>query len=69
MTVTASKYPLKKNDLYETEAWAVFAVIKALKDLELWRDGTIWEPAAGTHAMVSPFYRSGAKTGFCRKLF
>jgi hypothetical protein len=62
MTVTASKYPLKKNDLYETEAWAVFAVIKALKDLELWRDGTIWEPAAGTHAMVSPFYRSGAKT-------
>lgn len=60
MTVTASRYPLKKNDLYETEEWAVYVVIGALKSLGLWRDGAIWEPAAGNHAMVTPFYFSGA---------
>lgn len=60
MTVTASRYPLKKNDLYETEAWAVYVVIRALQSLRLWRGGTIWEPAAGNHAMVTPFRQSGA---------
>lgn len=62
MTVTASKYALRENDLYETEEWAVFALIRELKALGLWREGTIWEPAAGNHAMVRPFYKEGAKT-------
>lgn len=63
MTVTASKYPLKKNDLYETEAWATDACCRALLQLGLWQNGlTIWEPAAGNHAMVKPFYNAGAKT-------
>lgn len=61
MTVTASNYPLKKNDFYQTEPWAVDAVIRALKTLGVWRDGTVWEPAAGNHAMVKPIYDAGAK--------
>lgn len=62
MTVVASNYALKKNDLYETEPWAVAAVIRALVQLDLWRDGVIWEPAAGNHAMVQPCIDAGAKT-------
>ena len=62
MTVVASKYALKKNDLYETEPWAVDAVIRTLKTLGLWRAGTIWEPAAGNHAMVQPCLKAGANT-------
>lgn len=62
MTVVASKYALKENDLYETEEWAVFAVIRALKALGLWRNGTFWEPSAGNHRLVRPLFSSGAKT-------
>lgn len=62
MTVTASKYPLRKNDLYETEEWATHAVCRVLKKLGLWRGVTVWEPAAGNHAMVRPLYSAGAKT-------
>lgn len=60
MTVTASNYAPKKNDLYETEEWAVDAVIRAMRQLGLWRCGSVWEPAAGNHAMVAPLLRAGA---------
>lgn len=60
MTVTASKYPLKDNEKYETEPWAVLALVQSLKELGLWRNGTIWEPAAGNHAMLDPLINSGA---------
>ena len=59
MTVTASNFERRENDLYETEAWAVHALIRALKDLQIWRRATIWEPAAGNHAMVAPFLDEG----------
>ena len=36
MTVTASKYKKKPNDLYETEPWATHACIRALNKVELW---------------------------------
>ncbi|MCI5040722.1 hypothetical protein WG622_18015 [Cognatishimia sp. D5M38] len=62
MTVTASNYALKENDLYETEPWAVYALIRSLKKLGLWRCGKIWEPAAGNHALMEPFLSSGANT-------
>ena len=60
MTVTASKYKPKPNDLYETEPWATEACIRALNKLGLWRGGPIWEPAAGNHAMVGPLAWAGA---------
>lgn len=60
MTVTASNYALRENDLYETEQWAVFALIRSLRQLGLWRGGMIWEPAAGNHAMIDPFMANGA---------
>lgn len=60
MTVTSSNYEPKDNDLYETEVWAVEALIRVLKSIGLWRPGTIWEPAAGNHALVRPLYTAGA---------
>lgn len=60
MTVIASKYKPKANDLYETEPWATEACVRALNELRLWRKGPIWEPAAGNHKMVSPLTRAGA---------
>ncbi|WP_120500933.1 hypothetical protein [Roseovarius sp. EL26] len=60
MTITASKHSLKKNDLYESGVWAVEWIIRTLKGL--WRDGVVWDPSAGNHRMVGPFYWAGAKT-------
>ena len=63
MTVTASKYPLVKNNFYQTQPWAVDACCRSLKKLKLWKKGgTIWESAAGNHKMVKPLYKAGAKT-------
>jgi len=63
VTVTASKYERRENEFYPTEQWAVESLIMTLKALGLWRDGgTIWESAAGSHALVQPFYHAGAKT-------
>lgn len=62
MTVTASKYELKRNEKYETEPWATEACLRALKGLGLWSTGlSVWEPAAGNHKMVKPIYDAGAK--------
>ena len=61
MTVTSSNFALRENDLYETEPWAVDAVLRALVKLHLWEEGsTIWEPSAGNHAMVRPLRKAGA---------
>ena len=63
MTVAASKYALKPNDLYETEPWATQAVCRVLRQLGLAQNGrTVWEPAAGNHKMVEPLLEAGAKT-------
>jgi len=63
MTVTSSNFELRENDLYETEPWAVDAVIRSLVQLHLWQEGSvIWEPSAGNHAMVRSFKGAGAGT-------
>jgi len=48
MTVTSSNYQRRENDMYETETWAVDALLRALPVLD--KNTSIWEPAAGNHA-------------------
>jgi hypothetical protein len=49
MTVVASNYERKDRDLYETEAWAVHALLRHFPIHNLpW----VWEPAAGNHAIA-----------------
>lgn len=48
MTVVASNYERKAQDLYETERWATEAL---LRYLPLYGK-VVWEPAAGNHLMV-----------------
>lgn len=59
MTVTASNYPLRKNDLYETEAWAVDALVRACPQIA---GSTVYEPAAGNHAIADALQRYNART-------
>lgn len=50
MTVVASNFARKENDLYQTEPWATEAL---LRHFPLRRDKTlVWEPAAGNHMMA-----------------
>lgn len=56
MTVTASNYALKENNLYETEAWATQAFLRRFPVCGL----NVWEPAAGNHAMADVLKDSGA---------
>ncbi|MFG1349077.1 hypothetical protein [Xanthobacter autotrophicus] len=50
MTVVASNYARKENDLYQTEPWATEALLRVLPPL---RAGHIvWEPAAGNHLIA-----------------
>lgn len=58
MTVVASKFDRKENDLYETEAWATLAVLKHMPPLNGWK---VWEPAAGNHAMAKVIRETGAR--------
>ncbi|WP_206612704.1 hypothetical protein [Paenirhodobacter populi] len=60
MTVVASGYERRLNELYETEPWAVEACVRTLKTLGMWSLRPIWEPAAGKHAMVEPLIQAGA---------
>ena len=48
MTVTASNYARKENDLYQTEPWATEALLRHFPVAGL----TVWEPAAGNHMMA-----------------
>lgn len=56
MTVVASNFTRRVNDLYETEEWATEAL---LKFLPLSRVSTVWEPAAGNHKIADVLRRNG----------
>ena len=42
MTITSSNYQKRENDMYETETWAVDALLRALPVLD--KNSSIWEP-------------------------
>ena len=48
MTVVASNYARKENDLYQTEPWATHALLAHFPVEGL----RVWEPAAGNHLMA-----------------
>lgn len=50
MTVTKSVYPRREREFYETEAWAVDALLRCFPVFRGWP--ILWEPAAGGHAIV-----------------
>lgn len=56
MTVVASKFDRKANELYETEEWATEALLRVLPVYGL----TVWEPAAGNHKIADVLHRHGA---------
>jgi hypothetical protein len=57
MTVVASNYARKENDLYQTEPWATEALLRRFPV-----DGLlVWEPAAGNHLMADVLAEAGAK--------
>ena len=58
MTVVASNYARKENDLYQTEPWATEALLRILPISEgCW----IWEPAAGNHLIADVLREHGVK--------
>ncbi|SCB30470.1 hypothetical protein [Rhizobium lusitanum] len=57
MTVVASKYARKENDLYQTEPWATEAALRHF-DLSGLRG---WEPAAGNHLVADVIREHGAE--------
>jgi hypothetical protein len=60
MTVTASNYARKENDLYQTEPWATEALLRHFPVHGL----TVWEPAAGNHLMADVLREAGGRTVF-----
>lgn len=56
MTVVASNYARKENDLYQTEPWATEALLRHFPVAGL----TVWEPAAGNHLMADVLREAGA---------
>lgn len=58
MTVVASNFERKANDLYETEPWATLALLRHFPPV---RDRSIWEPAAGNHKIADVLRREGAQ--------
>lgn len=56
MTVVASNYARKENDLYQTEPWATEALLRHFPVRGL----TVWEPAAGNHLMADVLREHGA---------
>ena len=56
MTVVASSYARKENDLYQTEPWATEALLRHLPVAGF----CVWEPAAGNHLMVDVLRDNGA---------
>lgn len=57
MTVVASNYARKENDLYQTEPWATEALLRVFPVAGL----TVWEPAAGNHLLADVLREGGAK--------
>ncbi len=58
MTVVASNYATQKNSLYETEDWRAEAFLRHFP----MRGASIWEPAAGNHAIVDVLKKHGASS-------
>lgn len=56
MTVVASNYARKENDLYQTEPWATEALLRQFPV----RGMTVWEAAAGNHLMADVLRENGA---------
>lgn len=56
MTVVASNYARKANDLYQTEPWATEALLRNFPVRGL----HVWEPAAGNHLMADVLLEAGA---------
>lgn len=56
MTVVASNFVRKANDLYQTEPWATEALLRHFPVRGL----TVWEPAAGNHLMADALREAGA---------
>lgn len=56
MTVTASNFERRANDLYQTEPWATEALLRHFPVAGL----TVWEPAAGNHLMADALRENGA---------
>jgi hypothetical protein len=50
MTVRASNFKRKDNDLYESEPWTVEALLRVIKLDEY---SVVWEPSAGNHQVVN----------------
>jgi len=57
MTVVASNYARKENDLYQTQPWATEALICHFPVEGL----RVWEPAAGNHLMADVLKEHGAQ--------
>lgn len=57
MTVVASNFVRRPNDLYETEPWATRALLRHFPSV---RGRKIWEPAAGNHAIADVLSFEGA---------
>jgi hypothetical protein len=60
MTVVASNYARKENDLYQTEPWATEALLRHFPVAGL----LVWEPAAGNHLMADVLREAGATSVF-----
>jgi hypothetical protein len=58
MTVVASNYARKENDLYQTEPWATEAL---LRNFPVAEGDTVWEPAAGNHLIADVLRETGAR--------
>lgn len=56
MTVVASGYERRKNELYETERWVTSAFCRHFPVFGM----NIWEPAAGNHLIVKELEANGA---------
>lgn len=56
MTVVASRFERRTNELYETEPWATQALLRHLPVI----GRKVWEPAAGNHKIVDVLRTSGA---------
>lgn len=56
MTVVASNYARKENDLYQTEPWATEALLRHIRIAGL----RVWEPAAGNHLIADVLRENGA---------
>lgn len=57
MTVVASNFARKENELYETEEWATYAL---LRHFGVGEADKIWEPAAGNHKIADVLRRQNA---------